>query len=1125
MTEPAKPRTRRKPHQHVARFGLWSILLLTLAAGALLGAVYLSMGQPLRAPGWVQDRIEARIAREMPEVRVSMGAVELVVEEGWYPRVRLRNVAISTPEGAEILSLTEFKTGFALRPLLDGLVQPQSVSLSGVVVTLRRDAQGGVALSAGLGPGSFSREAATLPQLIAQLDGVLQRPALQALTRAELRAVTLQFDDLRAGRSWTIDGGRLLLARDAGMLTLSADLALLSGGAGAATLSANYASRIGATAADFGVSFEGVSAQDIATQGPAFAWLSVLRAPISGAVRSGLNDAGQFVPLNATLQIGAGVVQPNAETRPIPFDGARSYFSYDPAESLLRFADVRLRSKWISAESSGSATLGLTPEGKLSDLVGQLTIRDLRANPGDIYDAPVGLAETDLDFRMQLNPFRVQLGRVQISDRGKTLLLDGNLSARPDGWRVALDGRMDGLSPERLLQLWPEGLKPKTRTWLVDNIHKAEVSNLNLAFRVGPGRAPQTHVGFDYSGADVRFLKTMPPLTGGKGHFSLMDNRLVVAVDEAVVTADAGGDVRIGASSFIIPDVRVRDGPPAIIRLETDSTVTAALSLLNRAPLSVMDKANLPVDIAGGRATLQGQIAVPLKKGSRDKVAFDVAGKLRNVSSDVLIKGRALNAPDLDVVVDNERVILTGAGDLDGVAFDGSFVQPIGPNAGTSGLRADVALDQGALDVFGIALPPGTVAGQTQARLEVDLPKGRAPDFDLQSDLTGLRLAVPQLNWSKPSGVTGNLRVTGQLGATPTVDTLAVSGAGLTAEGAVSLRAGGALERLRLDTLRAGDWLDAAVDIVGQGPGNPVQVVLRGGVLDLRRADLGDGAGQQAQAAGQRGPPMQVRLDRLQITDTIALTDMRGTFGTVGGLDGSFQARLNGGTAVEGRVLPQNGRSAVRLISADAGGVLRSAGLLRQVAGGQLSLTLLPVGTGGAFDGNLDITDVRIKDAPGIAGLLNSISVVGLINELNGDGIYFDEVEGSFRLTPNRLILTEASAVGASMGLSMDGIYALDTGMIDMQGVITPVYMLNGIGAVLTRKGEGLIGFNYTLKGPAKQPGVGVNPLSALTPGMFRDIFRRPPPKVPEGQGAPRALQPGTDEAPQKPVVRPTPGR
>jgi len=40
-----------------------------------------------------------------------------------------------------------------------------------------------------------------------------------------------------------------------------------------------------------------------------------------------------------------------------------------------------------------------------------------------------------------------------------------------------------------------------------------------------------------------------------------------------------------------------------------------------------------------------------------------------------------------------------------------------------------------------------------------------------------------------------------------------------------------------------------------------------------------------------------------------------------------------------------------------------------------------------------------------------------------------------------------------------------------------------------------LIGFNFNLKGPTAQPIATVNPLSAFTPGMFREIFRRPAPK------------------------------
>ena len=62
--------------------------------------------------------------------------------------------------------------------------------------------------------------------------------------------------------------------------------------------------------------------------------------------------------------------------------------------------------------------------------------------------------------------------------------------------------------------------------------------------------------------------------------------------------------------------------------------------------------------------------------------------------------------------------------------------------------------------------------------------------------------------------------------------------------------------------------------------------------------------------------------------------------------------------------------------------------------------------------------------------------------------------------------------------------------------MISPLYLLNGIGSVLTRAGEGLFGFNYKLRGVAGAPKVSVNPLSILTPGMFRDLFRAAPPTL-----------------------------
>jgi hypothetical protein len=1084
--------TRRRSRR---RAGIASVAVLVLLAALATGAAVYFTGRPIPAPLWVQERIETRIASALPQARVEFGAMEFVVDEGWRPRVRLQDIFVTTPEGDEIVSFNEFKASLSMRSLLRGVAQPREIALSGVVANLRRGADGRVSLSAGAGIAPPEREAATLPQLIGQIDNVLAAPALSALRSVELRALTLRFEDARAGRAWTGDGGRLRLSRSGEQVDLSADLAVLSGGAGVATLTANYSSRIGQNAATFGVTFDGIDARDIAAQGPAFSWLEVLRANISGAVRSGIDSAGRFAPINASLQIGKGVLQPNSQTKPIPFDGARSYFSYDPARQLLRFDEMSLDSPWVSGNITGTSQLGDVTGGIPGEMVGQFSLRDLRANPAEVYSEPVALDQADIDFQLSLNPFRLKLGRLEINDQGRSLRLDGELLAEPEGWNLSLDGRMDRLGPERLLTLWPEGVKPKTRTWLDENLHAGQMRNLDLALRMAPGQAPQTYVAFDYAGAEVRFLKTLPHITDGSGHMSLLDNRLVVTVDEGEVIAPQGGAVTLDGSSFIIPDVRVKNGSPSVIRLSTRSTLTAALSLLNQPPMRVMDKAGLPVTLADGEAVLKGTLALPLKKGGKpEDVRYHFAGDLLSLSTDTLVKERSLQASRLAITASNDRITIGGEGRIDGVAFDGEWSQAIGPGSDESRLTGQVALTPSGLEAFGIPLPPGSIRGSGTGQIALDLKKGQAPRFSLQSNLAGVGISVAQLSWSKAPGTKGELRLAGRLGETPNVDAFQFTAPGLSLAGSIDLKPGGALDRVRIDRLRRGDWLDIPLQLIGRGKGNPVQVVLGGGTLDMRRAEFG-GAG------GQPGPPMRVALDRLQITDTIYLTNLAGTFDTAKGMDGSFTARLNGGTPVQGRVLPQGGRSAVRVVSDDAGGILRSAGLVKQVVGGNLSLTLLPVGSGGAFDGQLEVNNVAIQDAPGIAALVNAISVVGLINELNGDGIYFDDVEAKFRLTPNRLTLTEASAVGASLGLSMDGVYALDSGLIDMQGVISPVYMFNGIGSLFTRKGEGLIGFNYRLTGAAKEPNVSVNPLSALTPGMFRELFRRPPPTVPQVQG------------------------
>jgi hypothetical protein len=223
--------------------------------------------------------------------------------------------------------------------------------------------------------------------------------------------------------------------------------------------------------------------------------------------------------------------------------------------------------------------------------------------------------------------------------------------------------------------------------------------------------------------------------------------------------------------------------------------------------------------------------------------------------------------------------------------------------------------------------------------------------------------------------------------------------------------------------------------------------------------------------------------------------------GTGGGLSGEFRGRVNGTAPITGTLSPMQTGPAVRIRAEDGGAVLRAAGLLRNVHGGAMELILAATGAPGSFNGQLTMSGPRLRDAPVMAELLNLVSVVGLLEQLGGEGINLGEVEARFTITPSQIRLTRGSAVGPSMGLSMDGAYNVASRQIDMQGVISPFYVVNGLfGALLAPRREGLFGFSYRLTGTPDQTSVSVNPLSILTPGIFREIFRRPPPAPVETQ-------------------------
>lgn len=1081
-------RRRRLRPVHALR-GLWLLAMLPLVFAVVAGVSLL--GQEVTAPTWLKSRVEAQAAAVLDGGALRFGEITVWLGRDLHPRVRMTDAVLRDRTGAVLARVPLIEARLSPRGLLLArAVLPQEIVLTGAEVGVRRNADGTVAVA--LGGAMREGQAPGLAALLDGFDRLFERPGLNALETVRIEGLVVNYADARAGRAWTLDGGRLALDLTGGVTRLTADLALLSGRAFVTTLSFAYESPRGLREARFRLDVADAAAADIASQSPALSWLGVLDAPISARIVSGLDAAGALGEFRAELDIGAGALAPVAGALPVRFEAARARLTFDPARGHIRFDDLGFNSDWASVAATGQAMLQGPAGGWPDSIVGQFRLTEARLNPGGVYPEAIALPDTLADMRLQLQPFVLDVGQVAIAPSADGAIgaagLAGRIAAAPEGWTVALDARLDRLAVDRLAQLWPAALEPRTRDWVSAHVTGGEIRNVVLGLRAAPGQAPQVAFTHEFGGTTIIALRGPPPLTGVAGHVAFGPQGFAVTLTDGRVTPPEGGALDLAGTAFVIGP-----GPapaPARLDLRAAGPITAALSLLNQPPFGYPDRAGLPVALAEGAARIEGRFDFPLRNPlPPGAVAFEVAARLSGVESDVLIPGRSLSADMLDLRATAAGMTIAGDARVGAVPVTATFTTGFGPAAAAPAVEGRVGLSQGFLDEFRIALPPGFLRGQGEAVFRLDLPRGQAPAFRLDSDLRGLGLSLPALGWSKAPATGGTLALAGRLGPAPVIEEVTLDAAGLDARGRITLAPGGTLEVAAFDRLRLGGWLDAGVRLVGRGEGAAPRIEITGGSLDLRRADFGTGG-----EGGGQGGPMTVRLDRLQVTEGIALTGFAGDFATRDGLTGDFSATVNGGAPITGSVVPMQGRTAVRLLSDRAGEVLAAAGFLQNAEGGTLDLTLLPAGGEGTFDGYLSIATIRVREAPALASILNAVSVVGLIQQMAGQGLVFDEVLAEFRITPDRIVVSRSSAVGAGLGISLDGIYTMADSNMDFQGVVSPFYIINAVGSVLTRRGEGLIGFNFTLRGPLGAAQVVVNPLSAFTPGMFREIFRRPAP-------------------------------
>ena len=203
---------------------------------------------------------------------------------------------------------------------------------------------------------------------------------------------------------------------------------------------------------------------------------------------------------------------------------------------------------------------------------------------------------------------------------------------------------------------------------------------------------------------------------------------------------------------------------------------------------------------------------------------------------------------------------------------------------------------------------------------------------------------------------------------------------------------------------------------------------------------------------------------------------------------------INGNFSTDKSFFIERRRSNMVGWSDDAGLFLKAFGINNGINKGFLLLNY----DHDSDHGSIVIKDFYLIEAPVLAKILSLVSLQGIVDTLNNDGIYFNQLRAPFSYNDKILYFDESWLEGLSLGISFEGQVNIASNEVDVTGHVVPIYYINKMiwqiplfGKLLTGgKGRGVISIDYGLKTDQEgESHVSVNMMSILTPKLLQRVF------------------------------------
>lgn len=1128
------------------------VLLGLIAAMAIgVGIAWWRLSQGPVELGFIHQTVQSELSAARGGRPVGIERVELAwSREGNALEMRAVGVTVEDGAGTVLSRSEEAVIELGVLPLLIGRVSVVRAEFHGGAITVTRKADGEVQIA--FGPENSPPDIVvpppppeeTLEQRVRRVLDSMEAGFRPVGPGGGLRAVSVTDADLAiidegGGGRWTADGANVELARDGGTLALVAH-ALLEGAQGEAPAQLRITTDTAFQSAVIEFSTEGARPRALfstAALGP----LAGLDAPVTATVSIGLDREAGVNMFEGDASIGRGTADVGG--RRFDLSGGRFHGVYDIASDELLIDAIELAGSQtrVDGEMRVQSVSAILRAGVDEPAPFNISLPSMRLDVPGGFPEPVALSNVHAsgaiighERAIRFDSLHAEIGQTGVDASGRLYWAD---VAEDQGQRIGiqLEGAANGpVEARRALAMWPIGLGESARDFVMRGIEGGQIHNAVFRLDIRPEeiaarvlRNEAVDVRFDLTGGAMRFVSTMSPVTDARGSGVLRGNSFDLRVASARINGLALSNGRVHAPRF------KPKGDMLTISARAEGDTRNMLQILLQEPLDLSDRLPVSAQTVRGRGVMDVRIQRPmLSDVAVEQWRYSVDGELRDFAGNLSSRRVALSNGTLRVSGDQNAISVSGpvrAGDSN---VNVTWTEHIGRrNGASSEYRIAGHFDGGDLVELGYS-----IARYARGRVGVTVSgEGRGFDVDqarVDLDLTGAAIEAPRQFWRKAAGVaaTASLNVARGDNGSLSLTNINASGGGLILRGSARVDADENLVELNLARLAVEGRTDARVSASRAADGG-LDVEVRGRMFDAAPFMAADTQASGNGAAGaSREPPLRasVMVERLNMRGGAALRNaevqMRTARGALALLDARGATPSGGSMTLALGPRADDPRGRLRFRSDDAGFAVRALTGAENVVGGTASADGdWRAGPPSSARFDVSMRGFQVVRLPAMARLLSSAgSLTGLVETLNGDGIGFNVLDAEMVYADDTLRFTEGRMSGPSLGLTGAGSYDINGDDLDVDGVVAPSPTLNlsmlgnvpVIGDLLvSRRGEGVFGMTYSINGPAGAPRVGVNPVSALTPGILRRIFE-PLPSRSNGENGTAAGQSAEGGAP-----------